>query len=222
MTAGIPGNRLAIRALASPSHPVPRLIALLLRRRLASCIVVFVTGSRQSGKTTLARSVATDATYLSLEEPDTRAFATEDPRGILRQLAPKTILDKLQRCSSLFTYLQDSIDADPRPGRHLLTGSSQFGRTSAITQSLAGRAGMLTLLPFSQAELQGAGCPPATVDLLLQGGLIPLIQDRSISAADWLQDYVGTYVEQDVCQILRIQDPASFQRCLSLCAGWIG
>jgi len=207
---------------ALPTHPVPRLIAPLLQRRLASYPVVVVTGPRQSGKTTLARSAAPDAAYLSLEDPDTRAFATEDPRGFLRQLGPQTILDEVQRCPSLFSYLQGSVDADPRPGRFLLTGSSQFEMMGAITQSLAGRAGLLTLLPFSMAELQAAGRSPVTVDILLQGGLFPPIHDRAIPAADWLQDYVATYVERDVRQILRIQDLSAFQRFLSLCAGRIG
>ncbi len=92
----------------------------------------------------------------------------------------------------------------------------------AITQSLAGRAGLLTLLPFSLAELQAAGRPPVAVDTLLQGGLFPPIHDRAIPAADWLQDYVATYVDRDVRQILRIQDLIAFQRFLSLCAGRIG
>ena len=189
---------------------------------MASYPVVVVTGPRQSGKTTLVRSVATDAAYLSLEDPDTRAFAMEDPRGFLRQLGSQTILDEVQRCPTLFSYLQGSVDADPRPGRFLLTGSSQFEMMGAITQSLAGRAGLLTLLPFSLAELQAAGRPPVAVDTLLQGGLFPPIHDRAIPAADWLQDYVATYVDRDVRQILRIQDLIAFQRFLSLCAGRIG
>jgi len=93
---------------------------------------------------------------------------------------------------------------------------------SGITQSLAGRAGLLTLLPFSLAELQAAGRPPSTLEALLQGGLFPPIHDRSIPAAEWLQDYVVTYVERDVRHILRIQDLSAFQRFLSLCAGRIG
>ncbi|MFM8357408.1 MAG: ATP-binding protein [Verrucomicrobiota bacterium] len=207
---------------ALPSHPVPRLLAPLLQERLAAYPVVVVTGPRQSGKTTLARSTVPKAAYLSLEDPDTRACATDDPRGFLRQLGPQTILDEVQRCPSLFSYLQGAVDADPRPGRFLLTGSSQFEMIGAITQSLAGRASLLTLLPFSLSELQAAGRPPATIDTLLQGGLFPPIHDRAIPAADWLQDYVATYVERDVRQILRIQDLTAFQRFLALSAGRVG
>lgn len=205
-----------------PARPVPRILAPLLQARLAAYPVAVVTGPRQSGKTTLARVAAPNAAYLSLEDPDTRAFATDDPRGFLRQLGPQTILDEAQRCPSLFSYLQGTVDADPRPGRFLLTGSSQFDLIESITQSLAGRASLLTLLPFSLAELAAVGRPPATIDALLHGGLFPPIHDRPVAAADWLQDYVATYVERDVRQILRIQDLAAFQRFLALCAGRVG
>lgn len=207
---------------ALPVRPVPRLLGPLLLRRLAAYPVVVITGPRQSGKTTLARSAAPNATYLSLEDPDTRSFASEDPRGFLGQLGPQTILDEVQRCPSLFSYLQGAIDADPRPGRFLLTGSSQFEMLDSVTQSLAGRASLLTLLPFSLGELRASGKPVARIETLLQEGLFPRIHDRGIPAADWLQDYVATYVERDVRQILRIHDLASFQRFLGLCAGRIG
>ena len=207
---------------ALPSHPVPRLLGSLLQRRLAAYPVVVITGPRQSGKTTLARTTAPGATYLSLEDPDTRAFAADDPRGFLRQLGSQTIIDEAQRCPTLFSYLQGAVDADPRPGRFLLTGSSQFEMIGAITQSLAGRASLLTLLPFSLSELQAAERAPATTEALLQRGLFPPIHDRTIPAADWIQDYVATYVERDVRQILRIQDLTTFQRFLALCAGRIG
>jgi len=207
---------------APPSRPVPRLLAPLLQARLAAYPVAVITGPRQSGKTTLARLTAPNASYLSLEDPDTRAFATDDPRGFLRHLGPQTILDEVQRCPSLFSYLQGFVDADPRPGRFLLTGSSQFDLIESITQTLAGRASLLTLLPFSLAELAAAGRAPATTDALLQGGLFPPIHDRPVAAADWLQDYVATYVERDVRQILRIQDLATFQRFVALSAGRVG
>ena len=144
---------------APPTHPVPRLLEPLLLRRLAAYPVVVITGPRQSGKTTLARSAVPDAAYLSLEDPDTRSFANEDPRGFLGQLGPQTILDEVQRCPLLFSYLQGVVDADPRPGRFLLTGSSQFEMLDSITQSLAGRASLLTLLPFSLGELRAGGRP---------------------------------------------------------------
>lgn len=207
---------------ALPTTPIPRRLTAVLQQRLASYPVAVVTGPRQSGKTTLARLADPDATYFSLEDPDTRAFALDDPRGFLRQTGDRVILDEVQRCPDLFSYLQGVIDADPRPGRFILTGSSQFELISSITQSLAGRATLLTLLPLSFQELQDAGRAPATVDTLIQGGLFPPIHDRPVAAADWIRDYVSTYLERDVRQILRIQNLSAFQRFVQLCAGRIG
>ena len=207
---------------ALPVQPVPRLLAEVLRRRLRGYPLVVITGPRQSGKTTLARMAAPRSAYYSLEDPDVRAFATEDPRGFLQQTSGGVILGEVQRCPKLFSFLQGIIDADPRPGRFILTGSSQFELIESITQTLAGRASLLTLLPFSLAELQAAGRPPADLDTLLQAGLFPPIHDRPVTPADWLQDYVGTYLERDVRQLLRIHDLAAFQRFVQLCAGRVG
>lgn len=107
-------------------------------------------------------------------------------------------------------------------GRFILTGSSQFELIELITQSLAGRASMLTLLPFSLSEIQAAGRAPGSVDELLHAGLFPPIYDRPVAPSLWLQDYVGTYLDRDVRQILKIQDLAAFQRFIQLCAGRIG
>jgi predicted AAA+ superfamily ATPase len=202
--------------------PISRIITETARQRLAGFPILSITGSRQSGKTTLSRLLAPDLAYLSLEDPDTRAFATEDPRAFLRQVTDGAILDEVQRIPELFSYLQGVVDADRRMGRFILTGSSQFELIESITQSLAGRASMLTLLPFSLAELQSVGRAPATVDDLLYRGLFPPIYDRPVEPAVWLQDYIGTYLERDVRQILNIQDLATFQRFVQLCAGRIG
>ena len=202
--------------------PIPRIAAKAAGERLAGFPVLSITGPRQSGKTTLSRLLAPDLPYFSLEDPDTRAFATEDPRGFLRKAADGAILDEVQRAPELFSYLQGVVDADRRMGRFILTGSSQFELMGSITQSLAGRAAMLTLLPFSLGELQAAGRAPATVDELLHTGFFPPIHDRSVDPSIWLQDYIGTYLERDVRQILNIQDLATFQRFVQLCAGRIG
>lgn len=192
------------------------------QKRLAGFPVLAITGPRQSGKTTLSRLLAPDLPYLSLEDPDTRAFAREDPRAFLRQVADGAILDEVQRAPELLSYLQGIVDADGRMGRFILTGSSQFELIQSITQSLAGRVSMLTLLPFSLAELQQEDRAPASVDDLLYAGLFPPIYDRQVEAGVWLQDYVGTYLERDVRQILNIQDLAAFQRFIQLSAGRIG
>jgi predicted AAA+ superfamily ATPase len=203
-------------------QPIPRIAAVAARERLAGFPVLTITGPRQSGKTTLSRLLAPELPYLSLEDPDTRVFATEDPRAFLRQVADGAILDEVQRAPELFSYLQGVVDADRRMGRFILTGSSQFELIGSITQSLAGRASLLHLLPFSYAELQAAGRAPASVNAVLHGGFFPPIHDRPVDPTVWLQDYVGTYLERDVRQILNIQDLATFQRFIQLCAGRIG
>ncbi len=202
--------------------PVPRLAASAARERLAGFPILTITGPRQSGKTTLSRLLAPDVPYFSLEDPDTRAFATEDPRAFLRQASDGAIFDEVQRVPGLFSYLQGMVDGDRRMGRFILTGSSQFELMESITQSLAGRASMMTLLPFSLGELQAVGRGPSSVDDLLHAGFFPPIYDRPVEPTHWIQDYVGTYLERDVRQILNIQDLATFQRFVQLCAGRVG
>jgi hypothetical protein len=205
-----------------PAIPIHRSAIHAARERLAGFPILTITGPRQSGKTTLSRLLAPELPYFSLEDPDTRAFATEDPRAFLRQAAGGAILDEVQRAPELFSYLQGIVDAERRMGRFILTGSSQFELIESITQSLAGRASMLTLLPFSLGELQAAGRAPATVDSLLHAGFFPPLYDRPVEPTLWLQEYISTYLERDVRQILNIQDLATFQRFVQLCAGRIG
>lgn len=207
---------------ALPTHPIPRELLDVARERLSGFPVLTITGPRQSGKTTLSRLLAPDLPYFSLEDPDVRAFAIEDPRAFLRQASDGAILDEVQRAPDLFSYLQGIVDADRRMGRFILTGSSQFERMESITQTLAGRASMLTLHPFSLTELQAVDRAPDSVDDLLYSGFFPPVYDRPVAPDIWLQDYVGTYLERDVRQILNIQDLAIFQRFLQLCAGRIG
>jgi predicted AAA+ superfamily ATPase len=200
----------------------PRTILPVLERRLAEFPVVALTGPRQSGKTTLMKHVAGHRPYVSLEDPDHRAYALEDPRGFLAQFPDGAALDEVQRCPALFSYLQGFVDTDGRAGLFLLTGSQQFGMMESITQSLAGRIALLRLWPFSLAELQAVDAAPADVNTLLFKGLFPRLYSGKIAPADWFSNYVATYLERDVRQLLKVQDLALFQRFVVLCAARAG
>ncbi|MEY3146475.1 MAG: hypothetical protein RL342_2146, partial [Pseudomonadota bacterium] len=156
--------------------------------------VLAITGPRQAGKTTLAKSTFPDKPYVSLEDPDTRAFAQGDPRGFLARLPDGAILDEVQRCPPLFSYLQTRVDANRRMAEFVLTGSQQFGLLSTISQTLAGRVGLVQLLPFSMGELGSGPLPVPSLDELLWSGLYPPIHDRQLAPERWFANYVMTYV----------------------------
>lgn len=184
--------------------------------------VIAITGPRQSGKTTLAKDTFPDKPYVSLEDPDQRAFASEDPRRFLSRYGDGAVLDEVQRVPELFSYLQTLVDADKRPGLFILTGSSQFDVISGITQSLAGRVALVPLLPFSLDELQKAGRGPRSLEELLFTGLYPPIYDRDLDSRIWLGNYVQTYLERDVRQMINVRDLSLFQRFLHMCAARTG
>lgn len=201
---------------------IPRDAHTTLQTFAAGFPIVGITGPRQSGKTTLARAVFGDRPYASLEDPDTRAFATDDPRGFLKGFPDGAVLDEVQRCPSLFSYLQTRVDQTGRCGEFVLTGSQQFGMVSAITQSLAGRAGLVALLPFALSELRQADRVPTSVDEALWRGAYPPVHDRPVEPSIWYSNYVQTYLERDVRQLIQVRDLTQFQRFLRLCAGRTG
>jgi hypothetical protein len=201
---------------------IPREAEATLRRLAAGYPVLAITGPRQSGKTTLARAVFASHAYVSLENPEQREFAQTDPRGFLASRAEGMVIDEAQRSPELFAWLQGVVDEEPRPGRFVLTGSSQFGLLSGISQSLAGRLALLNLLPFTSAELSGAGLLSASLDEALFTGSYPPIFDRRLEPGGWYGNYVQTYLERDVRQLINVRDLAQFQRFLRLCAGRTG
>ncbi|MEX2527872.1 MAG: ATP-binding protein [Gemmatimonadota bacterium] len=198
---------------------ITRVLAADLRDAATRSPAVAITGPRQSGKTTLCRGVFPDHAYVSLEPLDNRDFATQDPRGFLRQYPGPAVLDEAQRVPQLFSYLQEVIDEDPAPGRYILTGSQHFGLSEAISQSLAGRIALLHLLPLSLDELVRFGPPPEDVWKVVWAGAYPRIHHRELPADEWLADYLATYVQRDVRQVLQVADLDAFTTFLRLAAG---
>lgn len=199
--------------------------------------VVTLTGPRQSGKTTLVRERFRRHAYVSLENPDDRAFATEDPKGFLGQFERGAVLDEVQRVPDLFSYIQGIVDERKKAGQFILTGSQNFLLLEKITQSLAGRTAILHLLPFSQSELRGGKSLPldsvgsklprrkATGDDSTQTlfrGFYPRIHDQNLPPHDWLRNYYQTYIERDVRSVINVGDIEAFGRFVRLCAGRCG
>lgn len=184
--------------------------------------VVAITGPRQSGKTTLAKFVFQKKPYVSLEDPDQMEFAAADPRGFLARYPNGAVLDEIQRAPALFSYIQGIVDQKNKPGLFILTGSEQFGLISKITQSLAGRVGLLHLLPFTLTELKSARIAPATLDETLLKGFYPPVYDKNLAPSTWYANYVSTYIERDVRQMIGIKDLSAFQRFVRMSAARTG
>lgn len=198
---------------------IPRNLAGPLRDLAQMYPVVTVTGPRQSGKTTLCRAAFPDKAYVSLEPLDEREFAMRDPRGFLRLYAEGAVIDEVQHSPGLLSYLQAEVDERPAPGRFILTGSQHFGLSQAISQSLAGRTGVLYLLPLSLDEVRRFPAPPPDLFTTLWTGGYPRIFDQRIPPERWLADYVTTYVQRDVREVVNIGDLQAFTTFLRLCAG---
>jgi uncharacterized protein len=218
----------------------------MIRRALGSTLVraakhhpvVTLTGPRQSGKTTLVREAFPRHEYASLEDPDQRGFALEDPRGFLGQFSRAVVLDEVQRAPDLFSYIQTLVDEDDAPGRFILSGSQNFLLLRSVSQSLAGRCAILHLLPFSLSELHGRrpilmsrigreavrkrSASEGDVMETLFRGFYPRIHDKGLDPQRWLRDYYQTYVERDVREVVNVGDIESFDRFVRLCAGRSG
>lgn len=201
---------------------IKRIAASKITQLASSFKSVAVTGPRQSGKTTLVRTLFPDKTYLSLENPDIRRFAMEDPRGFLSRYEEGAIFDEVQRTPELFSYLQEILDNSPETGRFILTGSNNFLLQQNISQTLAGRVAILNLLPFSTEELfQNQENTPDENELIVKG-LYPPIYDPGIPPEDWFPNYLRTYIDRDVRQIKNITDLIVFERFIRLLAGRTG
>jgi predicted AAA+ superfamily ATPase len=201
---------------------IPRAAAHTLERLAKGFPVVALTGPRQSGKTTLAKSVFKDKTYVSLENPDEREFALQDPKRFLQRFPNGAVLDEVQRCPELLSWLQGWVDERGIMGDFVLTGSAQFDLIAGITQTLAGRVGRVELLPLSADELAAADLAPADLNTALLKGGYPALYDREVSPQDWFANYIATYLERDVRQLIAVRDLGQFQTFVKMCAARTG
>lgn len=184
--------------------------------------IVTLTGPRQSGKSTLLKNLYPDYKYVSLENPDMRAFASDDPNGFLKTYDNHVIIDEAERVPTLFYYLQTHVDDVNEEGMYMLAGSRNFHLMAAIDQSLAGRTAVLKLLPFSRKELHEADLLPSEINGQIFKGFYPRIYDKDIAPTDYYPSYITTYVERDVRVMLNVADLSRFTRFIRLCAGRIG
>ncbi len=184
--------------------------------------VVTITGPRQSGKSTLIKNLFPKKPYISLEDPDMRRLAIEDPRGFLNNYPNGAILDEVQNIPSLFSYIQGIVDHKNKSGMYILSGSQNFLLMEKITQTLAGRTAICQLLPLSKSELEQSGIKTSDINTLIYKGFYPRLYDKRISPTDFYSSYLKTYIERDVRQIRNITDHSLFLKFLKMCAARIG
>jgi uncharacterized protein len=193
-----------------------------IRESAVKMPIIAITGPRQSGKSTLIQALFPEHSYLNLEDLELRQFAISDPKGFLQSQKGKVILDEVQYVPHLFSYIQVISDRDKVPGQFILSGSQNFQLMESISQSLAGRVSIFNLLPFSLEEIKGSSFEMETYEEYILKGFYPRIYDLDLDPYRWLQDYLRTYVERDVRQLLNIGDLALFRQFLEMCAGRIG
>ena len=217
----------------------PRILAKAISKALRSFPAIVVTGPRQSGKTTLLRWLFSKThRFVTLEDPDVRIRAKEDPLYFLEQYKPPVIIDEIQYVPELLSYIKTKIDQDRKPGQWLFTGSQHFILMQGISQSLAGRAAVLSLLPFSFAERVGRGEDAQDIpgwlkglslhqtyedkvsvsEVILRGNYPEIASRKSVDRQLWCGSYISTYLERDVRNLAQIGDLSQFERFLRLCA----
>jgi predicted AAA+ superfamily ATPase len=197
---------------------VHREVVSAIRQMVDKFPVIALTGPRQSGKTTLLRTMFSDYRYVSLEDPDTRSFAENDPRGFLKQYDKHIIFDEVQRVPHLFSYIQSVVDDSGIMGQFIFSGSQNFHLMHNITQSLAGRIAIFRLFPFDFQELKSAGLLQNDYTAHLLKGFYPAIYNRNIRPVDFYPNYIETYIQRDVSELLAIQDMSLFRKFLALSA----
>lgn len=208
------------------SKPVMSIVKRQIKESILSLLpkypILALTGPRQSGKTTLLKNILPDYRYVSLENTDDRYFATEDPAGFLKKYDSKVIFDEVQQVPNLFSYLQTIVDESGQMGQYILSGSQNFHLLERITQSLAGRVSIFKLLPFDSIELKQAGLLPLDWKSALLKGFYPAIYDRDLDPAIYYSNYLQTYIDRDVTNLLNVKDMRRFRNFIGLCAARTG
>ena len=207
----------------------------LISRTLASSFsdvfsvlpVITLTGPRQSGKTTLCRELFPDLPYVSLEDSDTLAEVQADPKAFFNHHPKGVIIDEAHHFPNVFSYIQVIVDEDRFQGtdqhHYIVTGSSNFAMMEKITQSMAGRTAVYSLLPLSTAEIMSYQPEASTSKMLLYGGF-PAVwtADNELLRQQLLSNYYTTYIERDVHTLINVKDLQAFQTFIRLCASRVG
>lgn len=201
---------------------VKREISPIIRDLATKFPIVTLTGPRQSGKSTLLKHEFPEYDYISLEDADLRELALTDPRSFIKHYSNHVILDEIQRVPTLLSYLQSHVDSKNLPGMYLLAGSQSFLLMQGLSQSLAGRTALLTLLPFSRKELNDENLLPVDINEIIFKGMYPRIYNMGIEPMHYYPSYIQTYVERDVRNVLKVTDLNKFIKFIKLCAGRIG
>lgn len=216
-----------------------RILTNVIHKAIKSFPAIVVTGPRQSGKTTLVKHLFQNThLYVNLEDPDTRIRAKEDARTFLEQHNAPVIIDEIQYVPELLSYIKSAIDEKRKAGSWILTGSQSFTLMDGVSESLAGRAAVLSLLPFSFTEQ--IGCGEQTLDIipllrnpagflkqskkislakiLLRGSYPEIVTKRNVARGLWCGSYISTYIERDIRNLSQVGDLSQFGRFLRLCA----
>lgn len=185
---------------------------------------VAITGPRQSGKTTLAKMACPDLPYVNFESPLERADFEVDPQGFLDRFPDGAVFDEVQHVPELLSFLQVRIDAQPMVGRYILTGSQQLELDRGVSQSLAGRVALVELLPLSYCEAGAAGLAPRSLAEAVFCGSYPALYDRGreLRPVRWLEDYLATFVNRDIRQIVDVRSRTAFDQFVRICASRTG
>jgi len=201
---------------------IQRVLGSLIVRAAEKMPVIAVTGPRQSGKSTLVQEIFPGHVYSNLEDIEQRRFARDDPKGFLLNLGNKAIIDEVQYVPDLLSYIQVTVDQAKIPGQFIISGSQNLLLMESVAQSLAGRVAIFNLLPFSLEEIQPTNIALLNYEGYILKGFYPRIYDLDLDPTTWLLDYIKTYVERDLRQIINVSDLNTFRQFLEICAGRIG